>query len=159
MRLTGISAAGGLVGGCLETCVAETAITALGDQNALADLGEVADQRFAVFLVELRPNRYLHDRVGTTSPVAVAAHAVHARLGAHVGLIAEVDERVQPFDGLRPNIAAFAAIAAVRPAELNVFLAVERHGPAPACAGADIDLGLVEKFHGNEDRVGGAPTI
>jgi hypothetical protein len=49
----GIGAARRLVGRGLEMRIAETAIAALGEQEALAFLGQVADQRLVVFLEDL----------------------------------------------------------------------------------------------------------
>ena len=63
-------------------------------------------------------------------------------------LIAVVDQRVEAIDRLDDDIAAAAAIAAVRPAEFEEFLAAKRDRTRAAIAGADIDLGLIEKFHG-----------
>ena len=76
-----------------------------------------------------------------------------AALGLEVLLIAVVDERVEPVDRLHDHVAAAAAIAAVRPAELDELLAPERHAAVPAVAGADIDLGLIEEFHGTSYAV------
>ena len=68
--------------------------------------------------------------------------------GLVVLLVAIVDERVQPVDALDPDVAATPAVAAIRPAELDELLAPERHAAIAAVAGANIDLGLVEEFHG-----------
>src|SRR5262249_17003359 len=54
---------------------------------------------------------------------------------------------VEPVDRLHDYVAALAAVAAVRAAELDEFLAPERHAAVPAVAGADIHLGFVEEFH------------
>ena len=85
--------------------------------------------------------------VGALGAGAVAAHAVDAGLGLEMLLVAIVDQRVQPVDRLHPDVAAAAAVAAVRPAELDELLAPERDRAGAAVAGADIDLGLVEEFH------------
>ena len=143
----GIGAARRLVGRGLEMLVAEAAIAALGQPEALADLGQVADQRLVVLVEDLRAGRHLQRHVGALGAGHVAAHAVDAGLGLEMLLVAIVDQRVQPVDGLQPDIAAAAAVAAVRPAELDEFLAPERHRAGAAVAGADIDLGLIEKFH------------
>ena len=63
-------------------------------------------------------------------------------------LVAVVDQRVQPLDRLGDDVATLAAVPAVRPAELDELLAAERHAAVTTVAGADIDLGLVEKLHG-----------
>ena len=67
-------------------------------------------------------------------------------------LVAIVDQRVQPVDRLDPDVAAAAAVAAVRPAELDELLAAERHRAGAAVAGAYVDFRLVEKFHLNGQR-------
>ena len=81
--------------------------------------------------------------------VAVLAHAAAAALRLEMLLVAVVDQRVEAVDGLDDHVAAAPAVAAVRAAELDEFLAAERHAAVPAVAGADIDLGLVEEFHGD----------
>ena len=127
--------------------VAEAAIAALGEPEALADLGQVADQRLVVLLEDLRAGRHLQRHVVALGAGAVAAHAVDAGLGLEMLLVAIVDQRVEAVDGLHPDVAAAPAVAAVRPAELDELLAPERHRAGAAVAGADVDLGLVEKFH------------
>ena len=62
-------------------------------------------------------------------------------------LIAEIDQRVEVVDRLEHDIAAAAAIAAVRPAELDEFLAPERDQPAPPSPLLQVDFRLVEEFH------------
>ena len=79
---------------------------------------------------------------------AILAHAVPAALRLEVLLVAIVDQRVEAVDRFDHDVAAFAAIAAVRAAELDEFLAPERHAAVPARAGRDIDLGFIEEFHG-----------
>ncbi len=79
---------------------------------------------------------------------ALAPHATLPALGEEMLLVAEIDQRVQPVDRLGPDIAALAAVAAVRPAELDVLLAAKRHRAVAARAGPDVDLGEIEKFHG-----------
>src|SRR5262249_50300331 len=62
-------------------------------------------------------------------------------------LVAVIDQRVETVHRLDDHVAALAAVAAVGPAELDELLAPERQRARPAIAGADIDLGFVEKFH------------
>ena len=83
--------------------------------------------------------------------MAVLAHAAAAVLGLEVLLVAVVDQRVEAVDRLRDHVAALAAVAAVRAAELDELLAPERDAAVPAVAGADVDLGLVEEFHGDRN--------
>jgi hypothetical protein len=143
----GIGPARRLVGRGLEMLVAEAAVSAFGEQETLPHLGQVADQRLVVLLEDLRAGRHAQHHVGALGAGAVAAHAVDAGLGAEMLLVAVVDQRVQAIDHLGPDIAAAAAVAAVRSAELDELLAAERQRARAPVAGADIDLGLIEKFH------------
>jgi len=60
-----------------------------------------------------------------------------------------VDQRVEPVDDFDDDIATAAAIAAGGAAELDELLAAKRHAAVSAVAGADIDLGFIEEFHGS----------
>src|SRR5690606_14572151 len=59
-----IGAARGLIGRTLEVLIAEPAIATSSKQEALAYLGQVADERLVVFFEDLRPSRNLQDDVG-----------------------------------------------------------------------------------------------
>src|SRR5690606_2906321 len=146
-RQAGIGAARRLIGGRLEVLVAEAAIAADAEAEALADLGQVADQRFVVLLEYLRARRNLEHDIGALGAGTVASHAVAAGLGLEMLLIAIVDQRVETVHGLDPDIAPAAAVAAVRSTEFDEFLTPERHGSGSSVAGAGIDFGLVEEFH------------
>ena len=78
----------------------------------------------------------------------IAAHAMNAGVGLEVLLVAIVDQGVQALDGLHPDAAAIAAVAAIRAAILDVLLPAKGHGAAASVAGLDVHLALVEKFHG-----------
>src|SRR6266436_5368516 len=128
--------------------VAEAAIAAFGEHEFFAKRGEVVDQGFAVLIENLSADRHLeHDRLAVGA-MAVLAHAVGAFLRLEMLLVAVVDQRVQSIDHFEDDIAATAAIAAARAAELDVLLAAERHAAVTAAAGADIDLCFVKEFHG-----------
>ena len=145
--LAGIGAARRPVGRGGEIGVAEAAIAALGKQHPLADMGHVGDDRLAVLVEDLGAGRDLEDHVGALRAGAVLAHAVPARLGLEMLLVAVIDQRVQALDALGPDVAAAPAVAAVGPAELDEFLAPERDGARAAVAGPNIDLGLIEELH------------
>src|SRR5262249_51263320 len=68
-------------------------------------------------------------------------------LGFEMLLVAIIDERIEPVDRLHDHVAALAAVAAVRPAELDESLAPERHAAVAAVARADVHLGFIEEFH------------
>lgn len=122
-------------------------IAAGGNAEHLADFRQVADQRLAVLGEDLRADGHLQRHIGALAARSVAAHAVHARLGAVMLLVAIVDQRVEAGNGLHENVAAAPAIATVRPAELDELLAAKRDGAGAAVAGPYIDLGLIEKLH------------
>ena len=71
---------------------------------------------------------------------ALRPHAVLARAGKEMLLEPKIDQRVQPAHGLGPDIAATTAIAAVRAAIFDEFLAPERDAARAAPAGANIYL-------------------
>ncbi len=128
--------------------IAKTAIAALGHHRAFAHAGEIGQQGLVVLVEDLGADRDLEHHVGRGGARPVLAHAVAAGLGLEVLLVAVVDQGVEAVDAFDHHVAAASAVAAVRPAELDEFLAPERHAAGAAVAGADEDFGLVEKFHG-----------
>src|SRR5205807_624488 len=79
---------------------------------------------------------------------AVLAHAAAAVLGPEMLLVAVIDQGVEAVDRPRHHVPALAAVPAVGTPELDEFLPPERDTAVPAVAGADVNLGLVEEFHG-----------
>ena len=128
--------------------IAEAAVAALREHDALADRGEIGEQRLLVLVEDLRADRHLQHHVLAAGAVAVLAHAVAARPGLEMLLVAVVDQRVEAVDRLDDDVAAAAAVAAAGAAELDELLAPERDAAVAAVAGANIDLGFVEEFHG-----------
>src|SRR5262249_44336844 len=92
--------------------------------------------------------RHLEHDVGARRAGALLAHAVLAASRLEMLAVAVVDERIEAGHGLRHHVAAAAAVAAPWAARLDEFLAPECDAAVPAVAGPDVDLGLVEKFHG-----------
>src|SRR6185437_3768182 len=127
--------------------IAETAIAAAQQKHALTHGREIGDQRFTVFLVNLRAGRHLHQRVVAMAAGHLLAETRKAVLGADMLLEAVVDQRVAVVDRLDIDVAALAAIAAPGPAIFDELLAPERDAAIPAVSGLDIDLGDVEEFH------------
>ena len=60
---------------------------------------------------------------------------------------AEVDQGVEIGIGHREDVAAPAAVAAVRAAEFLVLLVAERDAAVAAVAGGDVDKGFVHELH------------
>ena len=63
-------------------------------------------------------------------------------------LVAVVDQRVEVVGRLDDDVAAAPAVAAVGAAELDELLAPEADAAGAAVAALQVDLGLVEEFHG-----------
>src|SRR5690606_8045643 len=103
----------------------------------------------AILLEHLGAHRHLEDRIFALGAMAVLAHAMMAGLRLEMLLVAVVDQRVEAIDAADDDIAPASAIAAIGAAELDEFLAQERHRAGTAIAGTDIDLGLIEEFHGS----------
>ncbi len=131
----------------VKCSVAEPAVAALGDHGAIAFVLEVGDQRAGLFVEHLRAGGDFQHGVGAAAAGAVLAHAVHAGLGLEVLLVAEIDQGVEAVGAFDDDVAAAPAVAAVGAAELDEFLAPERDAAGAAVAGADVDLGLIKKFH------------
>ena len=105
--------------------VAKTAIAAGRQAKTLALGNHIDDHCLGIFLEDLRADRNLQRHIAAAGARAVAAHAVNARAGLEMLLKAEIDQCVQAVDGLHPDVAATATIAAIRTAELDEFLAPE----------------------------------
>jgi len=60
--------------------------------------------------------------------------------------MAEVDQGVETLVGDHPHRAAIAAVAAVRAAEGNEFLATETGATVATVAGLDLDDGFIDEF-------------
>ena len=61
--------------------------------------------------------------------------------------VAEVYEGVQVFRGFEDDVAAAAAIAAIRAAEFDMLFAAKGDDTIAAVTRANVDFGLVKKFH------------
>ena len=97
---------------------------------------------------DLCADRHLDHHVRRVGSGPVRACAIAALLRPEVLRVAKVDQRVQVGHGLEDDISAFAAVAAVGPAEFDEFLPPERAHAVAAVSGFQVDLGLVEKMHG-----------
>ena len=150
-RLTGVRATRRPIGRGFEGGVAQSPATAAGKQGLLADLSQVGEQEVAVVIEDLRPGRNLDHQGFAAGAGPVPTHTVGTAPRLEMLTVAEVDQGVEPLNGLHHHIAAFATVAAVRATEFHILLTAERAGAVSAIAGLNVDLGLVEKFH---DRLG-----
>ena len=121
-------------------------------EHGLLRLGQVGDQRLAVLGEDLGAERQGELDVGAVRARALLAHAVGAAARPEVLPVAVVDQGVELGSDPRDDMAAAAAVAAVRPAARDVLLAPEADAAVAAVAGAHVDLGLIEEAHGAPGR-------
>src|SRR5262249_39417050 len=157
-RLAGIGMARRTVGRTLEMGVAEAALAAAREHRPLTYIGEVREQGLAILLVDLRAGRHLEHDIVTARAVAGFAHSAPAAAGRACPMAAAavlgfemlreglVDEGVDPIARFHDPVPPLPPAPAVRPAELDEFLAPERHAAVPAVARANIYLGFIEEF-------------
>src|SRR5438309_6854367 len=138
----------GAIGGGFVAGVATPAHAALQEGDALPDLCQVCKQApFFVVGEDLGSDRHLDDKVVAAGAGPVRPGTALTARSTEMLRVAEVDQRIETGHRLEHDIAALAAVAAVRPAELDELLAAETDGAGAARAGADEDLGLVEEVH------------
>ena len=127
--------------------VAETAVAAAREQETLPGRSQVGDHRLLVLGEDLCSGGHLDRDVLAVGPGPVAAHAVDASASLEVLLVAVIDERVEIWYALDPDVAALASVAPVRSTELDELLAPEADAAITAVAGLDIDFRQIQKFH------------
>src|SRR3954470_11590170 len=127
--------------------VAEAAIAAAQQHDALTRLRQIGEHGFLVVVEHLRPDRHAQHEVAAIRSGAVRAGPAAAVLRAEMLAVAIVDQRVQIVRGLEDDVASLAAVAAVRPAKLDELLAAKTHRAAAAIAAFQVDFALVEEFH------------
>ena len=76
-------------------------------------------------------------------------------LGPAVRVVAERQQRGHVVVGDEPDVAALAAVAAVRAAEGDRTLAPERHAARAAVAAAHVELALVDELGHRTNATGG----
>src|SRR5262245_9520699 len=155
--LAGIGVARRLVGRGLELGVAEAAIAAAEQHDAVAGLREIGDQALALRIEDLGAGGHGEHDIGALGAGAVLAHAVAALLRLEMLLVAVVEQGVEVRHAFDNDVAAFAAVAAVGATELDELPPPEADAPVTSVAGADIDLGLVEKLHRTRLSTGSFP--
>ena len=129
--------------------VAKAAIAAEGQHHAFAELIQVRDHGFAVFSENLRAHgqfqhHFVAGRACTIRPGTIAALARFEVLG-----VAEINQRIQASDRFGDHIAALAAIAAIRAAEFDEFLAPKGNDAIAAIAGLHPDFRFIKELHGS----------
>ena len=125
--------------------VARAAAAAFGHAERLAVLEEFAQLAARFRVLHDRPERDADRDVAAVGAVLEAAAAGLAVFGAALGIVEDARERIDVLVAGEEDVAAAAAVAAVRPAERHKRLAAERHRAVATPAGADEHLNLVDK--------------
>jgi len=135
-------------------CITLAAIAPFAEQEFLPRLGKVCDRLFLDLVPVLqsrtpddRPNRHQDPRRFGTPALLVLSLTVAPTLAA--------DERFEKkrhqAGGIgtrhQHDIAALAAVAAVRPASRDEFLPAKTAAPVPSIACLCMDANLIDKFH------------
>src|SRR5205085_7618 len=115
----------GAVGGRCEGAIAAPAAAALGGGNLLARLGQVAQHMAALAVDDQGTGGHVDNQIVGTSAMAIGRPAGAAALGAPVLLMHDRRQAVGAGHGAEDDVAAVAAVAAVRPAARHVLLAPE----------------------------------
>ncbi len=156
-----IGAARRPVGRAFVVRVAEPTIAAAQKNDALARACEV-DQDLPVLLVhDLGPDRYRQHQLAAVGAALFAPRPAPPVRRPEVLAIAVVDQGVEIIRRDKDDVAALAAIAAVRAAELDEFFAAKARRTRPPGAALQIDFALIEKLHriGHKNRNGRAVPL
>jgi hypothetical protein len=129
----------------------------MGYHQCLALFGQVTQDFTGLSVGDLSSRGDLHVTVLTGSTGAVIAGSILASLGSVNAVIPKVDQSVEVGAGHQVDAPAITAIAAVRPAERDVFFAPETYAAITAVPGFDSDFRFINKFHGCPDKK--APSV
>ncbi len=131
----------------LESRIAEPPATALRDLLALPDFCQVADQLASVDVVNNRAARHHDIKIFTRVARPVLTGSADTALCFEFARHPEVRESIQGSIGNQVNAATVAAVAAIRPASFDVFLATEAQAAVTAIARLYTDRCFIDEFH------------
>src|SRR5947207_15256795 len=112
--------------------IAEPAITAAQQHDALAGLGQIGEHGLFVVVEDLGPDRHAQHEIAALGAGLVGAGAATPFLGTKMLLITVVDQRVQIVRRPKPDVAALPAIPAIRPAKPDELPRPKALGAPPA---------------------------
>src|SRR5207248_2625117 len=135
-----------------EPRVPSAAATAARRNVAVAVTDQVGDDG-AVTRLDSRALRDAHHEIVARGPGPTFARTMRARGGTAVRMVPEREQRRDVAIGPQDDVAALAAVAAVRPAAGNVRFAAEGHRPGAAVPAPHVDLRLVDELT-HEARIG-----
>src|SRR6267154_1146903 len=151
-----IGAARRLVGRGFVMRIAEPAIAAAQQHDPLVRAGQVGEHGFLVVVEDLGPDGHAQHEIAAVGAGTVGPGSATPVLGAKMLLIAVIDQRVEIVGRDKADVAALAAHAAIGPAELDELLAPEAEAAAAAVTALEVDLALIEEFHGRNKLKRGA---
>ena len=146
-RPAGIGAARRAIGRALVMRIAEPAVAALQKDEPLAGTGEISEHQAVIFIHDLGADRNPQNQIFAVGAGPLAAGTGPAVLRPKMLPISVIDQRIEVLGRDKDDVAAFAAIAAVRPAELDKLFAAKAHRAAPAVTALQVDLALIEELH------------
>src|SRR5690606_15828192 len=136
------------VGARLEAGVAQTVPAALGDQQALSRLDQVANHLLGVGVDHRGTHRHRQDQILALGAGALAGAALLAVGGDEAAGVAVVDQGVEVVRGFQIDGAAVTAVAAVGAALLDELFAAKTHHAVAAVAGLYRYRYFIDEFHG-----------
>ena len=148
----GLRLARGTVGRGNEGVVAATAATALGDDDLVTVLLEVAQDVAAIAVADDGARRHGNEELVSLAAVAVGRLALAAAFGPPVLAIDDVGEAVGAGDRTDNDVAAVAAIAAVGAALGHILLAPEATAARAAVAALDVNRHPIHEYHGDTNH-------
>ena len=113
----------------------------------LTRLVHIRDKASVRHLAHDRADRNLDDQVLRALAAAKRRRAVFAVFGGILAFITEIHQRMHVFIREQDDIAAVAAVAAVRSAVLHEFFAMERNCAIAAVTGLGCDFYLIDKHN------------
>src|SRR3984893_1641068 len=132
--------------------IAKTAIAAPHKDKPLAGADKVGEHLLIVLVHDLGANRNVQHEILTMSAGPIPAGARPAVLRPEMLPVSVIDEGIEVLDRGKDDVAAPAAITAVRAAELDKLLAAETHCAAASVTTLQVDFALVEELHRNPKK-------
>ena len=145
--LPGRSLARRAVDARLEARIAQPVPAAARHQQLLALTRDFADDLGGHGFHHLRPHGYRQEHILALLAAAIGPAALFAVLRLEPARVPVIGEGVQPFAPDEIDAAAIAAIAAIRPAERDEFLAPERQRAVTTAAGQHANRDFIDEFH------------
>ncbi len=139
--------AGGLMGGRGEVLVAVSAASTPSHDHLVAVADEILQQVATTGVPDQCAERNPNDRVGTASAGLQLALSMSAAFGLPVSMAGQMAEAGDVAVGTNDDVAAVAAVAAVRPTARNVRLPPEAEASVSAVTGFAVKRDLVDE-HG-----------